>query len=71
MELSGSDAKFGPFLLEGILQHMQVVSEGVEGNAEEELQLLMRGGCSARLWVPERSRVFASPSLGLVEASGE
>jgi len=52
------------------------VREGVESNAEEELQLLLRaGGCSAGLPVPERPRVFASPTLRLgvvgAEASGE
>jgi hypothetical protein len=54
MELLGSDAKFGAFLLAGILQYKQVVREGVECNAEEELQLLLRAGCSAPLPVPER-----------------
>lgn len=70
IRLSGSDTKFGAFVLAGI--------EGVERNAEEELQLLLllrAGGCSAPLPVPERPRVFASPALrpGVVtaEASGE
>lgn len=67
IRLSGSDTKFGAFVLAGI--------EGVERNAEEELQLLLRAGCSAPLPVPERPRVFASPALRLgivtAEASGE
>jgi len=50
---------------------VQVVGEGVERNAEKELQLLLRGGGGAIAVIPaERRGVFASPPLGL-EAPGE
>ena len=44
------------FLLAGALQQLQVVGEGVEGNAEEELQLLRWAGPI----VPELPREFTS-----------
>jgi len=53
--------KLSAFLLAGALQQLQVVGEGVEGNAEEELQLLRWAGPI----VPELPREFTSPSLGL------
>jgi len=48
---------------------VQVVGDGVERNAEQELQLLLWGAAIAVIPV-ERREVFACPSLGL-EASGE
>ena len=48
---------------------MQVVGEGVERNAEKELQPLLRVGAIAVILVEQRG-VFASPPLGL-EAPGE
>jgi len=69
LELSGSQTKFFTFLPTASLQQVQVVGEGVERNAEQELQLLLRGGAIAVIPV-ERRGLFASPPLGL-EAPGE
>jgi len=50
-------------VLAGVLQRVEVVGEGIERNAEQELQLLLRGRAIAGLLV-ERRGVFACPSLG-------